>query len=191
MCMVPPSPTVAWFLLVPSAVGFSRSGGVSGTPSAWETPQAAPPRCRLAITGGFTVTDRQQRRLHHRARTLGFPDLNSYLVARSQQDTSLTQLANELHTTISVIRRLIDEACIRRCSPRVRGARQRRRATDRRLTERAAQLGFADLGAYLADRVTRQRWLLTEVADELGIHPDTVRDRLDRYGCAAPRPTAH
>ena len=97
------------------------------------------------------MLDGQQRRLHHRAHTLGFPDLHSYLVARCQHDASLAQLASELHTTIDVICRLIDQAGIQRSSPKVRSARQRRRATDQRLTERAMQLGFASLQAYLAD----------------------------------------
>jgi len=91
----------------------------------------------------FMVVDRQQRRLHDRAQILGFPDLDSYLVARCQQDASLTQLADELHTTIDVIRRLIDETGIHRSSPKVRSARQRRRAIDQHLTIRAEQLGFA------------------------------------------------
>jgi hypothetical protein len=132
---------------------------------------------------------RQQRRLHDRAHTLGFADLNSCLAARCQDDSSLAQLAGELHTTIDVIHRLVVQAGIHRCSPMVRSARQRRRSTDQRVAERAGQLGFADLAAYLADRVTRQRWLLTEVADELGIHPDTVSDRLDRYGLRRTRQT--
>jgi hypothetical protein len=146
--------------------------------------------CRLRIKGGFAVVDRQQRRLHDRAQALGFPDVGSYLVARCQQDASLAQLAGELHTTIDVVRRLIDEAGIHRFSPKARSARQRRRATDRHLTQRAAQLGFADLGAYLADRLIRQAWTLTRVASELGIHRDTVSDRLDRYGLRPTRPTA-
>jgi hypothetical protein len=107
-------------------------------------------------------------------------------VARCPQDASLTQLARELHTTIDVVRRLIDEAGIHRSSPKVRSARQRRRATDQRLTRRAGQLGFADLGAYLADRVTKRAWTLVQVASELGIHRDTVSDRLDRHGLRRP-----
>jgi transcriptional regulator of acetoin/glycerol metabolism len=50
------------------------------------------------------------------------------------------------------------------------------------LTKRAGQLGFASLQAYLVDRVTRQAWPLTQVANELGIDRNTVRDRLDRHG---------
>jgi DNA-binding NtrC family response regulator len=136
----------------------------------------------LLIKGGFTVIDGQQRCLHDRAHTLGFPDLESYLAARCQDDASLARLAGELDTTSDVVRRLLDQAGIHRSSPKVRSARQRRRTTDQRLTERAAQLGFASLHAYLVDRVTRQAWPLTQVADELGVNRDTVRDRLDRYG---------
>jgi hypothetical protein len=123
-------------------------------------------------------------------RRLGFPDLHSYLVARCQHDASLTQLASELHTTIDVTRRLLDQASIHRSSWKVRSARQRRRATDQRLTQRASQLGFADLGAYLADRVTERAWPLVQLAGELGVHPDTVRDRLDRHGLRRARQTA-
>jgi len=61
--------------------------------------------------------------------------LNSYLAGRSQSDASLAQLAGEFDTTIDVIRRLIDEAGIHRSPPKVRSARQRRRATDQRLAE--------------------------------------------------------
>jgi AraC-like DNA-binding protein len=128
------------------------------------------------------VLDRQQRRLHDRAHTLGFADLHSHLAARCQQDAGLTQLAGELHTTRDVIRRLIDQAAIHRTPPKDRSARQRRRTTDQHLTERAGQLGFADLGAYLTDRMTQRAWTLIQVAGELGIHEDTVRDRLERHG---------
>jgi DNA-binding NtrC family response regulator len=103
-------------------------------------------------------------------------------VARCQQDASLTQLAAELHTTIDVIRRLIDQAGIHRSSAKVRSARQRRRTTDQRLTERAAQLGPATLQAYLADRVIQRGWALVQVASELGANRDTVRERLNAYG---------
>jgi len=111
-------------------------------------------------------------------------------VARCQQDASLAQLAGELDTTVDVVRPLIDEAGIHRSSWKVRGARQRRRTTDQHLTERAAQLGFADLGAYLADRVTARAWPLTKVAEELGVNRDAVRDRLDRDGLARTGRTA-
>jgi transcriptional regulator of acetoin/glycerol metabolism len=144
----------------------------------------------LVLSGGFTVIDGQQRRLHDRANTLGFPNLHSYLAARCQDDASLAQLAGELDTTVDVIRRLIDEAGIHRSPRKVRSARRRRRATDQRLTERAAQLGFASLQAYLVDRVTRQAWPLAQVASELGVDGNTVRDRLDRHGLRRSAQTA-
>jgi hypothetical protein len=159
-----------------------------GNPSAWETPPAAPARRQLLIKDGFAVIDRQQRRLNDRANALGFTDLHSYLVTRCQDDASLTQLAAELHTTIDVVRGLIDQAGIRRASPKVRSARFRRRTTDRRLTKRAGQLGFADLRAYLADRVTQRAWTLPQVASELGIDRNTVRDRLNAYGLRRTKP---
>ena len=84
----------------------------------------------------------------------------------------------------------MDEAGIHRSSPKVRSARQRRRTTDQRLSKRAAQLGFADLGAYLADRVTQRAWTLAQIAKELGVNRDTVRDRLDRYGLRRTGQTA-
>jgi transcriptional regulator of acetoin/glycerol metabolism len=136
------------------------------------------------------VLDSQQRRLHHQAHALGFPDLHSYLVARCQHDASLTQLAGELHTTIDVVRRLLNQASIHRSPRPARSARQRRRTTDQRLTKHAAQLGFANLHAYLADRVTRQAWPLTQIADEIGVNRDTVRDRLDRHGLRRTAQTA-
>ncbi len=110
--------------------------------------------------------------------------------ARCQHDASLAQLAGELDTTIDVVRRLVDQAGIRRSPRPARSARQRRRATDQHLTQRARQLGFASFQAYLVDRTTRQAWPLTQVASELGIHSDTVRDRLDRHGLRYTKQTA-
>jgi hypothetical protein len=81
-----------------------------------------------------------------------------------------------------VIRGLLDQAGAKRSLRPVRSARQRRRMTDQRLTDRAALLGFSDPQAYLADRVAQGAWPLTQVASELGIYRDTIRDRLDPYG---------
>jgi transcriptional regulator of acetoin/glycerol metabolism len=74
-----------------------------------------------------------------------------------------------------------------RASPTVRSARQRRWTTDQRL----AQLGFASLRAHLVDRTTQRAWTLAQIASEMGIHRDTVRDRLNRHGLRPTRPTAH
>jgi hypothetical protein len=69
-----------------------------------------------------------------------------------------------------------------RLAPRPqRLAAQRRRYTEERIAGRMAALGFADVQAYLLDRVVEQGWLLAEVAAELGAHRVTVRRLLDRH----------
>ncbi len=65
-----------------------------------------------------------------------------------------------------------------------------RPAPGRHFTQRAAQFGFASLQAYLVDRVTQQAWPLTQIASELGIDRNTVRDRLDRHGLRHTTQTA-
>ena len=69
-------------------------------------------------------------------------------------------------------------------------AAQRRSYTEERIAARVAQLGFADVGAYLVDRVMQQGWLLAEVSAELGAHRLTVRRLLDHSGIRRVRRTA-
>jgi hypothetical protein len=77
-----------------------------------------------------------------------------------------------------------------RLAPRPeRLAAQRRRHTQERIAARVAALGFADVGAYLADRVAQRGWLLAEVAAELGAHRLTVRRLLDHHGILRVRRT--
>jgi hypothetical protein len=102
-------------------------------------------------------------------------------VARCQQQASLAQLASELGTTTVVTRRLLDHAGLTPPPRRVSAARQRRDTTDQHLAARAAQLGFASLGAYLADRARSRGWPPSQIASELGVHAATVRDRLDHH----------
>jgi hypothetical protein len=142
------------------------------------------PRC-LVLSGGFTVIDREQRRLHDRAITHGFADLHGYLNARCQGDASLTQLASELGATMDVICRLLDQAGIERSPRPAPSASQRRRTTDQRLAAMVAELGFASLRAYLADRTRTRGWPSSQIATELGVHAATVRDRLDGACCHA------
>jgi AraC-like DNA-binding protein len=68
-------------------------------------------------------------------------------------------------------------------------AAQRRRYTEQRIAARVAQLGFADAGAYLTDRVVQRAWLLAEVAAELAAHRVTVRRLLERNGIRRVRRT--
>ncbi len=166
---------------------ISRSGGAPGTPSACITPQAAPTPRTLTLGGGFAVLDRQQRRLHRRAHAQGQADLGGYLQARCQQQASPAQLAKELKTTTTVVRRLLDQAGIIPSPRQVTAARRLRATTDQHLAARAAELGFASLQDYLTDRAMTRRWPSTSIADELGVHPGTVRDRLDQHGLPRQR----
>jgi hypothetical protein len=71
----------------------------------------------------------------------------------------------------------------------VTAARRRRGTTDQHLAARAAELSFASLQDYLTDRAMTRGWPSTSIAGELGVHPATVRDRLDRHGLPRQRAT--
>jgi hypothetical protein len=160
-----------------------------GTPGACITPPPAQTPCILTLRGGFAVLDQPQRRLHDHARAQGFTDLASYLQARCQQHASPAQLASELATTPTVVRRLLDQAGIIPSPRRVTGARRLRATTDQQLAARAAELGFASLQDYLTDRAMTRRWASTSIASELGVQPATVRDRLDQHRLPRQRAT--
>ncbi len=174
---------------VSSSIRISLSGVAPGTPSACVTPLPAPTPRGLSIRGGFAVIDQQQRRLHRRARAQGYSDLRSYLLARAQQQASPAQLASELATTPTVVRRTLDTAGVTPSSRQVTAARTRRTTTDQHLAARAVELGFPSLLAYLADRAVTRRWPSTSIAGELGVQPATVRDRLDQHGLPRQRAT--
>jgi len=53
-----------------------------------------------------------------------------------------------------------------------------------------ATLGFAEVRAYLVDRVVERAWLLAEVAAELAAHRRTMRRLLDSYGIRRVRRTS-
>jgi hypothetical protein len=182
-----PPLAVRTFSQVTSALRFSRSGGAPGTPGACITPPPAQSPGRLTLRGGFAVLDSQQRRLDRHAHAQGYSDLHSYLQARCRQQASPAQLASELGAT-TVVRHLLDQAGIALAPRRVTAAQTRRSSTDQQLTTRAAELGFASLQDYLADRATR-RWPTTSIAGELGVQPATVRDRLDQHGLPRERAT--
>jgi hypothetical protein len=150
-------------------------------PGACITPPPAPTPRTLTLKGGFTVLDQQQRRLHHHAHAQGSSDLASYLQARAQQQASPAQLASELATTPTVVRHLLQQAGLAPSPRQVTAAHTRRSSTDQQLTLRATELGFASLRAYLTDRAMTCGWPSTSIASELGVHPDTVRDRLDQH----------
>jgi hypothetical protein len=142
----------------------------------------------LTLRGGFAVLDSQQR-LHHHAHAQGYIDLDTYLLARAQQQTSPALLARELGTTTTVVRHLLDQAGITPSPRRVTAAHTRRSSTDQHLAARAAELGFASLRAYLTNRAMTRRWPTTSIASELGVQPATVRDRLDQHRLPRQRAT--
>jgi AraC-like DNA-binding protein len=69
-------------------------------------------------------------------------------------------------------------------------ARQRRRFAQQRIATLVSELGFADVRAYLADRLIQREWLLADVAAELGAHRGTVRRLMRQVGVQRVRRTA-
>src|SRR6266536_409237 len=184
-----PDPPMGRSPRVSSSSGISRGGGVPGTPDACITPPPAPLPRALTLKGGFTVLDPQQRRLDRQARAQGYSDPHSYLLARAQQHASPAQLARELGTTTTAARRLLDTAGVTPSPRQVSAAHTWRTSTDQQLTTRAAKLGFASLQDYLTDRAMARRWPSTSIASELGVHPGTVRDRLNQHDLPRHRAT--
>jgi transcriptional regulator of acetoin/glycerol metabolism len=117
-----------------------------------------------------------------RARVLGFKDLRAYLQAGCDAGHSIPRIATELG-----VRDWQVQAALARLA--VRLAALRRRYTEERIAARVLELGFADVQAYLVNRVMQQAWLLAEVAAELGAHRLTVRRLLDRHGIRRVRRT--
>jgi AraC-like DNA-binding protein len=131
----------------------------------------------------------RDRRLGERARVLGFEDLRAYLQARSDAGSSVPRIATELGVHGWQVQAALPRLGVRLAARPQRLAAQRRRYTEQRIAARVAALGFADVEAYLVDRVVQRAWLLAEVAAELGAHRLTVRRLLDRYGIRRVRRT--
>jgi hypothetical protein len=161
-----------------------------GTGNAWANPQAAGTPHRLLLSGGFVVDGGRGRRLDERARVLGFEDLRGYLQARCDADASVPGIAAELGVRDWQVQAALTRLAVRLAPRPQRLAAQRRRYTEERIAARVAQLGFADVQAYLVDRVVEQAWLLVQVAAELAAHRLTVRRLLERYGIRRVRRTA-
>jgi hypothetical protein len=120
-----------------------------------------------------------------RARVLGFEDLRAYLQARCDTGHSIPQIATELEVGDWQVQAALARSRVRLAPRSQRLAAQRRRYTQERIAARVAQLGFADVQTYLADRVVEQAWLLAE----LGAHRLTVRRLLERHGIRRVRRT--
>jgi hypothetical protein len=120
---------------------------------------------------------------------LGFEDLRGCLQARCDAGASVPRMAAELGVRDWQVQAALSRLAVRLAPRPQRLAAQRRRYTEERIAVRVAQLGFADVQAYLVDRVIEQAWLLAEVAAELAAHRVTVRRLLERYGIRRVRRT--
>jgi AraC-like DNA-binding protein len=134
-----------------------------GTTKRWVNRSPAQTPRHLVIHGGFAVDDGRARQLERRVSQLGFADLRGYLQARSDAGLSVPQLAAELGVTTWTVKRQLTRAGVTLPPRAERLARQRRHATHQRLAARATQLSFADVQAYLTDRLVTRAWPLAEV----------------------------
>jgi len=120
---------------------------------------------------------------------LGFDDLRECLQARCDAGDSVPRIAIELGVGEWQVSAALARLGVRPAPQRERLAQQRQRYTEERIAARVIELGFADVEAYLVDRVVEQAWLLADVAAELAAHRLTVRRLLDRYGIRRVRRT--
>jgi len=115
------------------------------------------------------VEEPRWRALAQRVRALGFAGLPAYLAARYQDGCSLAEVAAELGTSTWTVAVAMNACGVaREPAPEARG-RSRRARIDRHLAARVAALGFADVGAWLADRHARRGWSIPRLAGELGV----------------------
>jgi AraC-like DNA-binding protein len=148
----------------------------------WLTQRPAKTPRQLVIQGGFVVDDGRIRRLERRAGDLGFGDLRSYLQTRCDTGHSVPGLAQELGVSEwTITQALATTGVVLPPRPR-RLALQRRRHAEERIGARVVELGFAEVRAYLADRIVQREWLLDDVAAELGAHRETVRRLMEQAG---------
>jgi hypothetical protein len=110
------------------------------------------------------VDDGRVRRLERRASQLGFDNLHRYLQTRCDAGHSVPGLAQELGESEWTITQAITTLGVVLPPRRQRLALQRRRHAEERIAGRVAALGFAEIRAYLADRLIEREWLLVDVA---------------------------
>jgi len=146
----------------------------------------APRRQRLAA----------QRRRYTKERVaacvaaLGFADAEAYLVDRVvERGWLLAEVAVELAAHRLTVRRLLDHHGIRRVrrTPAQRAASDTGRRVQSvgwqaRRAARLAELGFADLAAYLQERYGVQRWSVKRMRAELRVGRGWLVGELARLG---------
>jgi AraC-like DNA-binding protein len=160
-----------------------------GTTKAWVTPRPPQIPRQLVIHGGFVVDDGRTRRLEHRARRLGFPDLRSYLQARCDIGHGVPRLARELGESEWTITQALTTLGVVLPPRPQRLALQRRRYAEQRIAARVTELGFVEVRAYLEDRLIDHQWLLVDVAAELAADRRTVRRLMQQAGVKRRRRT--
>ncbi len=144
----------------------------------------------MVIQGGFVVDDGRTRHLGQRVRQLGHPDLRDHLQTRCDAGYSVPALARELdESEWTVAQALATLGVVLPPRPQ-RLALQRRRHAEDRIAARLVELGFADVRAYLADRLLERQWLLVDVAAELAADRRTVRRLMQHAGVQRRRRTA-
>jgi AraC-like DNA-binding protein len=160
-----------------------------GTTKAWVTPRPAETPRQLVIHGGFVVDDGRTRRLEQRVRQLGHPDLRSFLQTGRDTGHSVPRLAQELGESEWIVTQALTTLGIVLPPRPQRLALQRRRHAQERIGVQVAALGFAEIRAYLADRLIEREWLLVDVAAELAADRRTVRRLMQQAGVTRPRRT--
>jgi AraC-like DNA-binding protein len=151
-------------------------------------PRGPPPIPRPAHSAHHRhATD---QRLRTRVVQLGFPGLHAYLADRMVgQAWSLAQVASELGINAKTVRDRLDRCGLRRSrhTPAQRDGSQRAAAHNRargqaRRAARLAQLGFADLQAYLRVRRLQQGWPIRRLRAELGVDRAWLRQQMTQLG---------
>ncbi len=131
-----------------------------------------------------------EQRIAARVIELGFADARAYLVDRVvEQAWLLADVAAELAAHRLTVRRLLDRHGIRRVR-RTQGERVASESGRRvqsvgwqaRRVARLAELGFADLAAYLKDRHVEQGWSVKRIGAELRVGRRWLVGELARLG---------
>jgi hypothetical protein len=130
-----------------------------GTGNAWANPQPAETARQLILEGGFAVDNGRDRHLEARVGALGFDDLGAYLQVRCDACHSVPRIAAELGVGDWQVQAALARRAVQLPPRAQRLAAQRRRYTEERIAARVAELSFADVQAYLLDRVVERSWL--------------------------------
>jgi hypothetical protein len=130
---------------------------------------------------------RQPRPAPGRARaSAGFEDLRGYLQARCDTGHSIPRIATELGVRDWQVHAALSRLAVRR-TPAERAASDEGRRVQAvgwqtRRAARLAELGFADLTAYLRARHVAQGWSIKRMRAELGVGRRWLVGELARLG---------